>query len=248
MDTIQNLAGKEIGGYKLGNLIGDKSAQDAVHEAKSGETDVVVKTRRVDPGSPESERFAARKRKIAKDRVLQDLNPRGASSYNCWGWFMDLRSKKTWITNPLGLLFLILSACVPSPRFYFPHGSQFMESSLDEIIATNPMAPGVDYTVVTLGLREGISHHVVQIRDREVPHIHNRQDLTVILLRGQGYVMLREKQIDLATGDILFVPRDVVHYFVNTSADPSVLLAVFTPPFDARGTVGMEGRACLCYL
>lgn len=150
---------------------------------------------------------------------------------------MVLRSRNIWTSSPLGLLSLILLACAPSPRLYLQYGSEFVQSDLNRILAENPLPATENYKVVTLGKGPEISHHVVQIRDREIPHIHKNHDLTVVMLRGQGYLMLEKRRIDLAVGDVLFVPRSVPHYFVNTYTQPSVALAIFSPPFDGKDTI-----------
>ena len=153
---------------------------------------------------------------------------------------MTLRYKRIWIESGLFLLFLVLLACVPSPRFYLRYGGGFSESDLDRILAANPLPATENIRVTTLGKAQEVSHHIVQIRDRERPHIHKEHDLTVMMIRGQGYLMLEQRRIELAVGDVLFVPRSVVHYFVNTSTEPSVALAVFSPSFDGKDSVPVE--------
>lgn len=148
------------------------------------------------------------------------------------------------ISNPtrmaakaLAVLFPILVACTPAYRIYLQYGNTLSESDLETILAANPLGPQDNIKVTTLGKGEGASHHIVQVRDRETPHIHKNHDLTLVMLRGEGYLMLDGRRIDLTVGDIVFVPRAVPHYFVNTFRDPTVGLAVFSPPFDGKDTV-----------
>ncbi len=128
-------------------------------------------------------------------------------------------------------------ACAPSPRLYMQHRGQFTQSQLAEILASNPLAPGQNIRVVNLGSGKETSHHLVQIRDREKPHVHRTHDLTVFMLKGKGYLMLGQKRIDLGRGDVLFIPRETVHYYVNTHSEPSVGLAVFSPVFRGKDSV-----------
>ena len=152
---------------------------------------------------------------------------------------MVLRSKNISISGPLCFLFLILG-CAATPRFYLRYGGQFNQTDLDLILAENPLPATENYKVVTLGRAQEISHHIVQIRDRETPHIHKEHDLTVVMLRGRGYLMLEQRRVELAAGDVLFVARGVVHYFVNTFNEPSVALAVFSPSFDGEDAIPVE--------
>jgi quercetin dioxygenase-like cupin family protein len=49
--------------------------------------------------------------------------------------------------------------------------------------------------------------------------------------------VIDQEQRFLAAGDVVFIPRDTVHYFTNASPYPAIALVVFTPPFDGKDTV-----------
>jgi mannose-6-phosphate isomerase-like protein (cupin superfamily) len=76
----------------------------------------------------------------------------------------------------------------------------------------------------------------VQIRDRETPHLHKAHDATVMMLKGQGFLMLEQRRIDLTVGDIVYIPRGAVHAFTNTDREPTVAFAIYSPPFDGKDT------------
>lgn len=152
---------------------------------------------------------------------------------------MVLRSENVLISAVLCLLLLVVG-CAPAPRFYLSYGALFTETDLERILAEKPLAAGENYKVVTLGKAREISHHVVQIRDRELPHIHKEHDLSVVMLRGQGYLMLGQRRIELAVGDVLFVSHGAPHYFVNTFHEPSVALILFSPAFDGKDSIPVQ--------
>ena len=147
--------------------------------------------------------------------------------------------KPKTISTRLSLLYFFLNilACAPSPHFYLQNGGQLTHAHLQEVLAEKPLSADQNIRVVTLGKGKEVSHHLVQIRDREVPHVHKTHDLTVVMLKGKGYLMLEQKQIELRRGDILFIPRGSVHYFVNTFSEPSVGLAVFSPVFAGKDSI-----------
>lgn len=130
-----------------------------------------------------------------------------------------------------------LFSCAPAPRFYLHNGSQMTRSDLDRILAENPMAPGENIKITNVGAGPAASHHVVQVRDREAPHIHRAHDGTVVILRGRGFLMMGRSRLDLGTGDVVFIPRNTAHYFVNTSPEPAAAFVVFSPPFDGKDIV-----------
>lgn len=72
---------------------------------------------------------------------------------------------------------------------------------------------------------------VVQIRDRETPHVHTRYDLTVTLVAGEGTLWLNGTPLAMHGGDVAFVPKGTAHYFVNGGTDPAVAVVTFAPPF-----------------
>ena len=131
---------------------------------------------------------------------------------------------------------LVFSACVSGPHFYLQYGSEYHEIDLERILADNPLAPGENIKVSNLGRSVSASQHVVQIRDREILHVHKIHDATATMLRGQGYLVLDRKRINLKAGDIIHIQRGVAHQYVNTSSEPTVVLAVYSPPFDGKDT------------
>ncbi len=129
---------------------------------------------------------------------------------------------------------LVFAGCVSGPHFYLQYGSEYRELDLEKILADNALASGENIKVANLGRSASASQHVVQIRDREVLHVHKLHDATVTMMRGQGYLVLDNKRLNLKAGDIVHVQRGVAHQYVNTSSDPTVLLAVYSPPFDGQ--------------
>jgi mannose-6-phosphate isomerase-like protein (cupin superfamily) len=112
---------------------------------------------------------------------------------------------------------------------------------VERILTENPLKDGENLKITALGQFEGMSHHLVQIRNREVPHLHKSHDLAVFMLRTKGHLMLDGKRIDLRSGDVLTIQRGSVHYFVNEDSRPAVIFAIYAPPFDGKDFVSTEG-------
>ena len=136
--------------------------------------------------------------------------------------------------------FFLLMACAPVPRFYLQYGNDFRQSDLEKMLAENPLPTGENIKVITLGQGLAASHHVVQIRDREIPHVHITHDATVMMLKGQGFLMLEQRRIDLTVGDVVYIPRGAAHYFTNTAREPTVAFAIYTPAFDGKDNVPVK--------
>ena len=133
----------------------------------------------------------------------------------------------------------MLLGCTPSqiPYVFLQYGKEFRQADVNKLLADNPLGPGENIKITTLGQGQGASHHIVQIRDRESPHLHKAHDGTVIMVRGRGYLMMDTRRITLTAGDIVHIPRGVPHYYVNTDLEPTVAFVIYAPPFDGKDNV-----------
>jgi mannose-6-phosphate isomerase-like protein (cupin superfamily) len=153
---------------------------------------------------------------------------------------MDTRSKRLKANLLAPVLALWVSACATTPYLFLQYGSELKPIDLAKALAENPLAPNENFKMMTLGQAQSVSHHVVQIRDREGQHMHKTHDGTVVIVRGSGYLMMGNKKIELSVGDIVHIPRGAPHYFVNTGGDPAVAFVAFSPPFDGKDVVPVK--------
>jgi mannose-6-phosphate isomerase-like protein (cupin superfamily) len=112
--------------------------------------------------------------------------------------------------------------------------------SLEEWLVTHSLASEKNIRADVVTATEATSVHVVQIRDREAPHLHASHDATVTLLRGRGVIFLGETGVDMCAGDTLVLPRGAPHHFVNLGEQPAVALVTFAPPFDGTDQVPLD--------
>ena len=135
----------------------------------------------------------------------------------------------------LGMLF----GCTPSqiPYVFLQYGKELRQADVSKLLADNRLGPGENIKLITLGQSQSASHHIVQIRDRESPHLHKAHDGTVIVLRGRGYLVMDTRRITLTAGDIAHIPRGVPHYYVNTDLEPTVAFVIYAPPYDGKDNV-----------
>jgi mannose-6-phosphate isomerase-like protein (cupin superfamily) len=120
----------------------------------------------------------------------------------------------------------------------FPAGRR--TESLRSLAASQTLEPGEDFRIVEVGRDENSSHHLVWIRDREIPHRHESHDLLVVMLRGSGGMLLGTEERPVGAGSILWVPRGTAHAFRNGASESAVAYAVYTPAFDGADRVPVE--------
>jgi len=119
-------------------------------------------------------------------------------------------------------------------------GDERMTVALEALETRAVLGAGESQRVVEVARDGASSHHVVAIRDREVPHRHDRHDLLVVMLEGYGAMRLGDEERPVGQGSILWVPRGTVHAFRNTSDAPAVAYAVYLPPFDSTDRIPAE--------
>jgi mannose-6-phosphate isomerase-like protein (cupin superfamily) len=107
-------------------------------------------------------------------------------------------------------------------------------------LAAEPLPPDEGFRVTELGRDAHTSHHLVWIRDREVPHRHDRHDLVVVMLRGHGAMRLGAEERPVGEGSILYVPRGTPHAFRNLTGAPALAYAVYSPAFDGADRTPLE--------
>jgi mannose-6-phosphate isomerase-like protein (cupin superfamily) len=131
----------------------------------------------------------------------------------------------------LGLLVgVVACAARPSPHLIEPGAA--LPSAISALAARSPLAAGQNIGATELRRSVHSSVHLVQVRDREQPHVHTRYDLVVLMADGAGTLWLDGHPRPMRAGDAAYIPVGTPHYFVNEGRDPAVAVVVFSPPFD----------------
>lgn len=139
--------------------------------------------------------------------------------------------KYIYILFFLIILSLLGCAC-PKGKIYSITDAGLYSKTWREIVEENPIGKDENIKVTPLFKNENASHFIIQIRDREKPHIHETHDLTVIVKRGNGILHLGKDKLPMGMGNIAFIPKGVLHYFVNTGSEPAIAYVIFTPFYD----------------
>jgi mannose-6-phosphate isomerase-like protein (cupin superfamily) len=136
------------------------------------------------------------------------------------------------------LLLLALVACgTAQPRILLPTTDGTISRTASDLLAEHPLPAGQNILSVQLWRTEALSCHFVQIRDREVPHVHADHELVVTLVRGAGELRVRDAPYRMAEGDGATIPRGTPHHFVNTGSTPAAAIVTFAPAFDGRDNI-----------
>ena len=61
------------------------------------------------------------------------------------------------------------------------------------------------------------------------PHVHERTDETFYLVQGELEFRSGDKTFTASGGDVVFLPRGIVHGFHNAGIQPAKLVFIYTP-------------------
>jgi quercetin dioxygenase-like cupin family protein len=131
------------------------------------------------------------------------------------------------------------AACTHVPHIITPETRGIDDVRLTALLAAHALPAGQNVSALLLGRTDALSYHLVQIRDREQPHVHATHDLAVTLLKGEGQLYVDGKPREMHSGDVAVVPRGTPHYFVNTGSAPAAAFVTFAPPYDGTDQIPM---------
>ena len=140
----------------------------------------------------------------------------------------------------VGMSLLFTGCSMRDTTLYSYRRAYLEEDDWEDILRENQISPCDNITVNDLSADKNVSFHLVQIRDREVPHIHKKHDLTVIVKKGKGRMYLGRSVFRVEPDAIIFIPRGVPYCFVNGTDEVAAIIAIFTPGFDGKDVVPVE--------
>ncbi|MTI33230.1 cupin domain-containing protein [Xanthovirga aplysinae] len=84
------------------------------------------------------------------------------------------------------------------------------------------------------------SSFLIWIKKRVKRHKHLEHTEQVFVLAGEGRFWLGEQELQLKTGDFVFIPKNTPHAVEVTSKEPLKVLSIQSPKFDGSDRVWLE--------
>lgn len=155
-------------------------------------------------------------------------------------------SVKRYIINLAAVaLSLTFAGCYcPKQRIYSLTDEGLYNKSWYEVVKENPIGKDENIKVTPLFKNADSSHYIIQINDKERPHIHDSHDLTIIMKKGEGTLHLEDEKLEMKQGDVAFIPRGKAHWFENEHKRcAAISYVIFTPSYDGKDKrlAGEEG-------
>ncbi len=133
----------------------------------------------------------------------------------------------------LAVLLLVGCATQRSVHHWFSDET-IRRQGIEDVLRQNRLTLNESVRPTGLGPSANMSHHLLQIRFAEVPHVRNDHDPTVDVYRGEGKFRLGADAIPLKTRDVVFVSRGVPHALRNMATMPTTAVVAFTRAFDGK--------------
>ena len=125
------------------------------------------------------------------------------------------------------LLLLMFIGCSDSPKVVFPDKGY-------ENVEWSKVEKEKNIAIRHLFRNEYSSGHLIRIRGEELPHYHDRHNLTVSILSGKSIIHFKEHDVALSEGDVINIPKGVYHWAENIGSEASIVFATFSPAFKGK--------------
>jgi mannose-6-phosphate isomerase-like protein (cupin superfamily) len=84
------------------------------------------------------------------------------------------------------------------------------------------------------------SSFCILIKKEVKPHKHLYHSEHVLVLEGEGSMLLADSTFAIKKGDLIFIPKAAVHAVVKTGKIPLKVLSIQSPLFDGKDRVMVE--------
>jgi mannose-6-phosphate isomerase-like protein (cupin superfamily) len=84
------------------------------------------------------------------------------------------------------------------------------------------------------------SSFVIFIKKEVRKHKHLTHTENVVILEGEGEMLLGDRTIKVKKGDIVFIPMNTPHSLKVTSSTPVKVLSIQSPKFDGKDRIFIE--------
>ena len=94
----------------------------------------------------------------------------------------------------------------------------------------------------TLHSYSGTSVHALRLAGRSDSRVHDRTDLTVVVLSGRADVRLAGKWRSVNPGDIIEIPRGSPYQLDRLGSEPAEFYLIYYPPYDGKDLRNVDGK------
>lgn len=144
-------------------------------------------------------------------------------------------------TRPVARVALAVATCIGSLAIAdltasSAQGAQAKVGTVAKLLAEVTADPAAPITTAPFATGEHCSINLLSVKGIVPDHYHEKHEESVFIEFGTGTMRLGDKRVRVAAGDLMHIPKGVVHGFVPDSGAVRVV-SIFAPAFDGKDRV-----------
>lgn len=104
------------------------------------------------------------------------------------------------------------------------------------------------FSMQPLDFHPTYSEHILVVADRQELQVNKESDTLLVLIEGHGYMEGVRDTASVWDNEIVRIPKDAPHAFINAATMPTIIYAVFSPPYNDRAVFGIKTKRGMFYL
>lgn len=136
----------------------------------------------------------------------------------------------------IGLAACIGALAIAGPKQSSTEGAQAKHGNVAKLLAEGPADPSTPAKALPFATGEHCSINLLLVKGVVPEHYHEKHEETVLIEFGSGTMRLGEKRVRVGAGDLVHIPKGVVHGF-SPDSEPVRVVSIFAPAFDGKDRV-----------
>lgn len=111
---------------------------------------------------------------------------------------------------------------------------------VDNLPALKQKQPYDNVVTQTINSDSSVTSNVIWIKSEVIPHYHADHSEHVMVVEGEGQLLLGHQTFFVKPGDLVYIPKGTIHALRVTSKLPMKVLSIQTPQFDGSDRVMVQ--------
>ncbi len=120
------------------------------------------------------------------------------------------------------------------------YSSAVAAQKVDNLPALRQKQPFDNIVTQSMYSDSSVSSTVIWIKKEVKPHYHATHSEQVLVIEGEGQMLLGHENLYIKSGDLIYIPKGTVHAVRVTSKLPMKVLSIQTPRFDESDRVMVQ--------
>jgi len=111
---------------------------------------------------------------------------------------------------------------------------------VDNLPSLKQKQPYENIVTQTMSSDSSFTSTVIWIKSEVKPHYHANHSEQVLVIEGEGQMLLGHQTFFVKPGDLIYIPKGTIHALRVTSKLPMKVLSIQTPQFDGSDRVMVQ--------